>query len=70
MAKTLGEDTLKLYSKAASIFLLIPTENQSALVANLEADPFIGHALSSAACEFCHRYGMLLGATYHCDDHR
>ena len=60
MTKTLGEAILKLYAKAASMFLPIPTENQPVLVADLEADPFIGHALSSAACVLYHCYGMLL----------
>ena len=60
MTKRLGEATLKLYAKAAITFLPIPTENQPALVADLEGDPFVGHALSSAACELYHQYDMLL----------
>ena len=30
------------------------------LIADLEGDPFVGHALSSAICELYHRYGMFL----------
>ena len=41
-------------------FLPIPAENQPGLIADLEADPFVGHALSSATCELYHRYGMFL----------
>jgi hypothetical protein len=40
------------------MLLPIPPENQPTLVADLEADPFVGHALSSATCEQYHHYGM------------
>ena len=49
MAKTLGSAALQLYAGVASMFF--PIENQPALVADLKADPFVGHALSSASCE-------------------
>ena len=42
------------------MFLPIPTENQPGLIADLEGDPFVGHALSSATCDLYHRYGMFL----------
>ena len=44
------------------MFLPIPAENQPVLIAHLEGDPFVGHALtcSSATCEVYHRYGMYL----------
>ena len=42
------------------MFLPIPAENQPGLIANLEGDPFVGHALSSATCKLYHRYGMFL----------
>ena len=42
------------------MFLPILTENQPGLIADLEGDPFVGHALSSATCELYHRYGMFL----------
>ena len=58
MTKTLGSAVLQLHTVVASRFL--PVENQPALVADLEADPFVGHALSSATCELYHRYGMFL----------
>lgn len=60
MTKTLGQAALQLYAGVASMFLPIPPENQPALVADLETDPFVGHALSSAACELYHRYGVFL----------
>ena len=60
MTKTLGCAALQLYAGVASMFFPISAENQPALVADLEADPFVGHALSSAICELCHRYGMFL----------
>ena len=60
MTKTLGTAVLQLYALAASAFLPIPVENQSKLVEDLEGDPFVGHALSTATCELYHRYGMFL----------
>ena len=61
MTKTLGSAALQLYAGMVSMFLPIPAENQPRLIADLEGDPFVGHALSSATCELCHRYGMFLG---------
>ena len=40
--------------------MFLPIENQPGLIADLEGDPFVGHALSSATCELYHRYGMFL----------
>ena len=60
MTKTLGSAALKLYAGVVSMFLPIPGENQPGLIADLEGDPFVGHALSSATCELYHRYGMFL----------
>ena len=42
------------------MFLPISAENQPGLIADLEGDPFVRHALSSATCELYRRYGMLL----------
>ena len=42
------------------MFLPIPAENQPGLIADLEGDPFVGHALSNATCELYHRNGMFL----------
>ena len=58
MTKTLGSAVLQLYAGVAAMFL--PIENQPGLIADLESDPFVGHALSSATCELYHRYGMFL----------
>ena len=58
MTKTLGSAALQLYARVAAMFL--PIENQPGLIADLEADPFVGHVLSSATCELYHRYGMFL----------
>ena len=60
MTKTLGSAALQLYAGMVSMFLPIPAENQPRLIADLEGDPFVGHALSSATCELYHRYGMFL----------
>ena len=58
MTKTLGSAALQLYAGVAAMFF--PIENQPGLIADLESDPFVGHALSSATCELYHRYGMYL----------
>ena len=60
MTKTLGSAALQLYAGVVSMFLPIPAENQPGLIADLEGDPFVGHALSSATCELYHRYAMFL----------
>ena len=60
MTKTLGSAALQLYAGMVSMFLPIPAENQPGRIADLEGDPFVEHALSSATCELYHRYGMFL----------
>ena len=58
MTKTLVSVALQIYAGTVGMFL--PIENQPGLSADLESDPFVGHALSSATCELYHRYGMFL----------
>jgi hypothetical protein len=60
MTKTLGSTALTLYSLAAGAVLPIPPENRQHLVTDLESDPFVGHAVTTACCELYHRYGMYL----------
>ena len=57
---TLGSAALQLYAGVVSMLLPIPAENQPGLIADLEGDPFVGHALSSATCKLYHSYGMFL----------
>ena len=58
LTKTLGSAALQFYDGVAAMFL--PIENQPGLIADLESDPFVWHALSSTTCELYHRYGMFL----------
>jgi hypothetical protein len=58
MTRTLRAAALQLYATAAEAVL--PIENKTALLADLETDPFVGHALGSAACVLYHHYGMYL----------
>jgi hypothetical protein len=60
MTKTLGAAGLQLYISVASSLLPIPREEQPKLLAELESDPFVEHAVSSATCELYHRFGMYL----------
>ena len=52
MTTTLGSEVLQLYAGMVSIFLPIPAENQPGLIANIEGDPFVGHALSSRPASY------------------
>ena len=47
MTKTLGSAALQLYAEVGSMFLPIPAENQPGLIADLEGNPFVGHAVPS-----------------------
>lgn len=74
MSKSLGSSLLRLYASAASMLLPLPPESQTALVADLEDDPFVSSALSGACCELYYRYGMYLAplttvltTAKHCD---
>ena len=58
MTKTLGSPAPQLYAGVASI--LLPIENQPGFIADLEGDPFVGHAFSSATCELHHNFGTWL----------
>ena len=60
MTKTLGSAALQIYTMAASRLLPIPADKQPLLAADLEVDPFVGHALNTITCELYHRYGMYL----------
>ena len=60
MTKTLGSSALQMYALVAGAFLPIPPENLPKLVLDLEEDPFVGHALTTACCELYYRYGMYL----------
>ena len=60
MTKTLGNSALQMYALAAGRLLPIPPENHIQLVADLEDDPFVEHALTTACCEMYYRYGMYL----------
>lgn len=60
MTQTLGKAALRFYSVVASTVLPIPPENKPKLVADLEADPFVDHALLRASCDLYHRFGMYL----------
>ena len=61
MTKTLRQAVIQLYTTAVSwVFPNIPPKNLSSLVDNLNADPFLGHALNGACCELYHHYGMWL----------
>ena len=60
MTKTLGQTAIQLYSTIAGKFLPIPQISVPMLANDLEADPFVSHALTTTACELYYRYGFYL----------
>ena len=60
MTKTLRGAVLQLYTSVVSTLLPIPPEEQPELLAELESDPFVEHAVGSATCELYHQFGMYL----------
>ena len=60
MTKTLAQTTIQLYSSIAGKFLPIPQMSVPMLASDLEADPFVSHALTTTACELYYRYGFYL----------
>ena len=62
MTKTLGQVAIQLYSTAIGRFLPIPPESQPKLASDLEADPFVSHAMTTAACELYYRYGFYMAS--------
>ena len=60
MTKTLGSAFVTLFTSAACMFLPIPSKDRENLACDLEKDPFVDHAVSTACCELYHKYGMYL----------
>jgi len=58
MTKTLGNSIINLYAMGVSKYF--PIANTPKLIEDLEEDPFINHALTSACCELYYKYGMYL----------
>ena len=58
MTKTLGNSFINLYVMGVSKYFNVT--NPPKLIEDLEEDPFINHALTSACCELYYRYGMCL----------
>ena len=60
MTKSLGQAALQLYTRVVCKLLPIPEETHAKLVAELEADPFVEHALSSTMRGVYRTFGMWL----------
>ena len=58
MSKTLGNSFIDLYVMGVSKFLNVV--HLTKLIEDLEENPFIHNALTSAWCELYYRYGMYL----------
>ena len=60
MTATLGQSAIQLYSTLGSNFLPILIDRQPVLASDLQADPFVPHAMTTAACELYYRFGFYL----------
>lgn len=58
MTKTLGNSFINLYVMGVSNYFNVI--NPPKLIEDLEEDPFINHALTTACCELYYKYGMYL----------
>ena len=58
MTKTLGNSFINLYVMGVSNYFNVT--NPPKLIEDLEEDPFINHALTTACCELYYKYGMYL----------
>ena len=58
MAKTQGQTVIQLHATVFGQFLPIPAESQPKLVCDLGANPFVSHAVATAAFELYYRYGF------------
>ena len=58
MTKTLGNSLINLYVMGVSKYFNVVDPPK--LIGDLQEDPFINHALTSACCELYYRYGMYL----------
>ena len=47
----LGQSVIQFYTTLVSKLLPIPIDRQSLLTNDLQADPFVSHAMTTAACE-------------------
>lgn len=60
MTKTIGTAAIQLYSLAVSKVLPIQPVNIPKLTMDLESDPFVSHAINTAACELYYRFGFYM----------
>ena len=60
MTATLGQSAIQLYTTLVSKFLPIPVDRQPLLASDLQADPFVSHAMTTAACELYYRFGFYM----------
>lgn len=58
MTKTLGNSFINLYVMGISKYFNVIDPPK--LINDLEEDPFVNHALTSACCELYYKYGMYL----------
>ena len=56
MTATLGQSAIQLYTTLVSKFLSIPIDHQPWLATDLLVDPFVSHAMTTAACELYYTF--------------
>ena len=60
MTATLGQSAIQLYTTLVSMLLPIPIDPQPLLASDLQADPFIPHSMTTAACELYYKFGFYI----------
>ena len=60
LTQSLGSTLIHLYTKAASMFLPIPSEEQRKLAIDLENDSFLEHSLNSTMCILYHNFSAVI----------
>ena len=60
LTQSLGSTLIRLYTKVASIFLPIPSEEQKELATDLENDYFLEHSLNSTMCILYHNFSAVI----------
>ena len=60
LTQSLGSTLIRLYTKVASIFLPIPSEEQKRLANDLENDSFLEHSLNSTMCILYHNFSAVI----------
>ena len=60
MTATLIQSAIQSYTTLVSALLPIPFDRQPLLASSIQADRFVSHAVTTAACELYYRFGYYM----------